>query len=964
MIGKTVSHYRITAELGRGGMGGVYQAEDTRLRRMVALKFLPAELTSDTDGKTRFAHEAQAASSLKHHHIGTIHDIDQSDDGQLFICMDLYECGSLKERIAGSALDVDDALRLAAQVADGLSAAHEAGIVHRDIKSANILLNARGEAVIADFGLAKLSGRTQVTKSGTTVGTAAYMSPEQTQGTAVDHRSDIWSLGVVLYQMLTGRLPFQGDHDAAVAYGIVNVDPTPLSIHRADVPIDVQPIINKCLAKNPADRYQSAAELREDLVSLRGEVTSGKRTAKRTSRPSSPNRFAITAAAVILVAAAVVVYRFYPRPVQAKPAIAVVDFQDLTGGQDPALPAGITSLVNAGLIEDSPIRVISTSRLLDLRRRLFEDSTGPISRDQAIEVARQSGASVLLVGDVSSSDDEQLVIWQLVDTESGEAIGAKTVKGTDMLHCADEVLANVMPFLDQISPEKTQSNPTPVAQLSTYSPAAYEHFVTALSYLDQQRSTEAIRELEAAVDIDSSFALAYVYLSRVHYGSYAGSTTDIALGRRYADAAWRHRSLLGVKERMLLEARRLWIEAREIEAWQVYEEILERWPDDREALENYSSNLFYRWSLEKAAKVAGQGLEFYPTDQRLITLLNASYAWLGDRDNELETARKGVAYHPENPNLWDSYGLAFLRTAKPDSAEYAFQKALAIDPSFWYSQAGLAMLSYCRGDTRRAIEQTESILARPDLSQTDIRNVLSGYGHLALAQYYAELGQCGTALNTIDRAWPYAGRSDLAKYKLGYDRRHILMRAGRYRETLDYVSVMNDTLQEDRFDNAYACFRASASIALGDLQSARETLELMRDNAEIAKDDMHIAGVVIELKLAESRGSEANEAILEHKRLGGWGAEWYELRGRTHLARAYHMAGRSDEAIAELNDLINIYKGHALGHYELGKIYEDLGRVADAERAYTIFLEMWSEADEDMPQLIDARGRLAGLKRS
>ena len=405
MIGSTVSHYRITAEIGRGGMGAVYQAEDTRLRRTVALKFLPAELSRDADAKTRFVHEAQAASSLKHHHIGTIHDIDQSDDGRMFICMDLYEGGSLKDRVAGGALDVHDALKLAAQVADGLSAAHEAGIVHRDIKPANILLNARGEAVIADFGLAKLSGRTQVTKTGTTVGTAAYMSPEQTQGATVDHRSDIWSLGVVLYQMLTGKLPFQGDHDAAVAYSIVNIDPTPLSVHRADVPGDVQPIINKCLAKNPADRYQSAAVLRDDLNSLRGEVTNGQRGATRPSRTSWPKRRAWIAAAVVLIVVAAGVYKFYPRPVQAKQAIAVVDFQDLTGGQDPALPAGITSLVNAGLIEDSPIRVISTSRLLDLRRRLFEESTGPISRDQAIEVARQSGASVLLVGDVSSSDE-------------------------------------------------------------------------------------------------------------------------------------------------------------------------------------------------------------------------------------------------------------------------------------------------------------------------------------------------------------------------------------------------------------------------------------------------------------------------------------------------------------------------------------------------------------------------------
>jgi len=289
MIGKTVSHYSITAELGRGGMGVVYQAEHTRLRQPVALKFLPAELTADKDSRTRFVHEAQAASSLKHHHVCTIHDIDETDDGQLFICMDLYEGGSLKDRVAGGAMAVDEALKLAAQVADGLSAAHEAGIVHRDIKPANILLTQKGEAVIADFGLAKLSDWTNVTKTGSTVGTAVYMSPEQAQGGNVDHRSDIWSLGVMLYQMLTGVLPFEAGHNAAIAYSIVNTDPAPLSVHRADIPADVQPIIDRCLAKNPADRYPSAAELRDDLKALRSGGDSSSSSSTVSARTQKRN---------------------------------------------------------------------------------------------------------------------------------------------------------------------------------------------------------------------------------------------------------------------------------------------------------------------------------------------------------------------------------------------------------------------------------------------------------------------------------------------------------------------------------------------------------------------------------------------------------------------------------------------------------------------------------------------------
>jgi len=249
MIGQTISHYRILEKLGEGGMGVVYKAEDTKLKRTVALKFLPPELTRDKSAKTRFIHEAQAASALQHHNICAIHEIDETKDGRLFICMDCYDGETLKDRIARGPLTIEEAVDIASQVAAGLSKAHEAGMVHRDVKPANIMVTRDGVVKLLDFGLAKLAGQTKVTRTGTTVGTVAYMSPEQAGGKEIDARSDLFSLGAVLYEMLTGTVPFPGDHEAAVLYGIIHAEPDPPASRRREVPEALDGIVMMALQK-------------------------------------------------------------------------------------------------------------------------------------------------------------------------------------------------------------------------------------------------------------------------------------------------------------------------------------------------------------------------------------------------------------------------------------------------------------------------------------------------------------------------------------------------------------------------------------------------------------------------------------------------------------------------------------------------------------------------------------------
>ncbi|HUU52932.1 MAG TPA: serine/threonine-protein kinase [Candidatus Heimdallarchaeota archaeon] len=267
MIGKIISHYKILEKIGEGGMGVVYKAEDTRLKRTVALKFLPKEFTRDKDAKDRFIQEAQAAGALDHPNICTVYEIDEVE-GQIFIVMAYIEGQDLKERIKSGLLEIEGALEIAIQVADSLKEAHENGIIHRDIKPANIILTEKGQAKIMDFGLAKLSWGVDLTKTATIMGTAAYMSPEQVKGEEVDNRTDIWSLGAMLYEMLTGERPFKITHDQVVLYAILNEDPVPITKIRKDIPQELEKIVKKALEKNLKKRYEDMDAMLADLKSV------------------------------------------------------------------------------------------------------------------------------------------------------------------------------------------------------------------------------------------------------------------------------------------------------------------------------------------------------------------------------------------------------------------------------------------------------------------------------------------------------------------------------------------------------------------------------------------------------------------------------------------------------------------------------------------------------------------------
>ena len=300
MVGQSISHYRIVAKLGAGGMGVVYKAEDTTLERTVALKFLAQHLLDDEEAKERFLREARAAAALSHPNICTVYEIGEAD-GKTFIAMEFLEGESLEEHITKGPLSLKDALDFARQTADGLQAAHSKGVLHRDVKPANILISPEGRATVMDFGLARLTEASRLTKLDTAMGTVAYMSPEQGQGMEVDNRTDIWALGCVLYQMVSGQRPFQGQYDQALLYEIVHQEPAPLTGLRTGVPVEMEFIATKCLAKDAEDRYQAAKEVAVDLRTLAEKLKSGRSTILRTSNIAAAVPATMTASHTLIL---------------------------------------------------------------------------------------------------------------------------------------------------------------------------------------------------------------------------------------------------------------------------------------------------------------------------------------------------------------------------------------------------------------------------------------------------------------------------------------------------------------------------------------------------------------------------------------------------------------------------------------------------------------------------------------
>ena len=511
LIGKTVSHYKILEKIGSGGMGTVYKAKDTRLDRSVALKFLPPHLSQAEEEKKRFIHEAKAASALDHPNICSVYEINETEDGQMFIAMACYEGGSLKDRISKDPLPLEEALDIADQIARGLEKAHQKGIVHRDIKPANILITEDSVVKIVDFGLAKLAGQTKLTKTGSTLGTVAYMSPEQAQAGEVDARTDIWALGVILYEMLTGKPPFSGDYEQAVIYSILNEQPKPVTELRSEVPETLAQIVERALEKDPEKRYQQIKELLEDLESLSaGIVPEAIQARMRRAKLSKIKRWLLLGGAAGLLIAVAAVFILVTNKAQAIDSIAVLPLKNLTGNAEQEyFVDGVTDEIIGELGQISGLkRVISRTSVMH-----YKETDKPLS-----DIARELKVDAIVEGTVYQLGDSIRVRFRLIDVLPEE----QNIWGQTYARPMREVL---MMYSDvaravagNIHVGLTGEEETRLAGARQVNPEAYNAYLKGQSHLVKMTPPDlntAFQYFELALENDPNFALAYAGIGLV-----------------------------------------------------------------------------------------------------------------------------------------------------------------------------------------------------------------------------------------------------------------------------------------------------------------------------------------------------------------------------------------------------------------------------------------------------------------
>jgi serine/threonine protein kinase/Tfp pilus assembly protein PilF len=703
---ESVLHYKILEKIGEGGMGVVYKAEDTKLKRTVALKFLPKELMRDSEAKERFVQEAQAAAALDHPNICTVYEINELE-GQTFISMAYLEGQSLKERIKSGPIELEETLDIAIHAAEGLKEAHEKGIIHRDIKPANIILTPKGLVKIMDFGLAKLTWGIDLTKTATIMGTVAYMSPEQATGGEIDCRTDIWSLGCVLYEMIAGQRPFKGTHDQAAIYSILNEDPEPIASMRKDLPVGFEMILFACLQKDPRNRYRDMDTLLSDLRSIDLED----KTQVLTS----------------------------VRALDEPPSIAVLPFVNMSADpENEFFSDGLSeSLINS-LTKIKDFKVVARTSAFSFKGKDIDIR----------EIGKQLDVNKILEGSVQKAGNRLRITAQLINVADGYHLWSESFDRNmaDVFTIQDEIS---LAIVDNLKLNLLKGEKTRLIKRHTNDPEAYSYYLKGRYFYNKRTEEDMKRSIEyfeRALEIDPKFALPYAGLA----------DTYATLGLYHW---WQYKEVLSKAKKFALKGLEIddsvgethaayanyiaWFEYSWSEAEKEYKKAIELSPSDVEARHMYAHLLELQARFDEAVAEMRRALELEPLQINLNHCMGNILFFSGDCDGAIDMFQKTAEMDPSFPLQYFWLGRVYIHLGELDKAIETFERGTEFPTVNAIVSGGLGLAYALAGrveDAHKILDQLEKLSKEKYVEPYSFAYIYMGLGDADKTFTYLEKG--------------------------------------------------------------------------------------------------------------------------------------------------------------------------------------------------------------------------------